>query len=140
MPRLQALYWLDSGSPSDPVLPRGPWLGSLRRLAVATHMAQRSLAVLSEATQLQALAIKGWSAEAALRVAACAAGMPALRRLAVAFSKYDSGQPDSFVWDTCWRPFKEGLARLRLPPEFQVERGCSSPLFGELAQLSVWRG
>ena len=125
MSHLQAFYWLDSGGLPDPGLPRGPWLGSIRRLAVATHVAERSLAVLSEATQLQALAISGGSAEAALQVTAWAAGMPALRRLAVALDLCAWTKRQSVVW----RPFKDGLARLQLPPDFRVRQGRHSSLF-----------
>lgn len=55
-PRRSACPCRAAPQPTDPCLPPGPWLRSLRRLTLPANMAAASLPVLAGATQLSYLA------------------------------------------------------------------------------------
>lgn len=116
--QLRALYW-GAERPREPRLPAGPWTAGLQQLALSSHVAANSLAVLSAATRLECLAAFGSyemeDAAAELQVAAWAAKHPGLRRLAVSNGNSCELREE----------LDAGLAQLRLPPTLSIEQGSA---------------
>lgn len=148
---LDTLVWMGQGRHSWPAglagvqLPSaGPYLTSLRRLALTSEVAANSTTALSAMSQLEALAILGrepyereWPAPVPKRIASetrvlewAAAQQPAsLRRLGVSFDPWQFDRT-SWSWRLYARPVLAGAAKLPLPPSLQVE--LSAKLLCEL--------
>lgn len=131
---LECLYWVERSSP-EPCLPPGPWLASLRQLAVSTHTAAASLDVLAGATQLDSLAIMSTGDEAAdLRVAAWAGRHTSLCVLALSLHDFPL-ETQLRVNAAALGRLEAGLVRLQLPPQVRVLRG--NALHTELSLAST---
>lgn len=129
LPHLESLYWVKGyayGGPATQLPACGPYLSSLRRLAIPSSMAAGNTAVLAAKSRLEALALqcpasRGYGA--AIEVAAEARVLewvarqrpPSLRRLALAFD------PAGRYWAKYKRPMAKLLARAQLPPSLTVE-------------------
>ena len=89
--RLHTFIWLDPNSPpADAVLPAGPWLGSLRRLAAPAHLLANSLPLLKAAPRLEHLAVTvpGQNGEPTLCILRSAVRWPSLRQLSLGIPRH----------------------------------------------------
>lgn len=127
---LQSLCWDDALLPCVGPLPLGPWLRSLRQVALPAVVAAASLGVLAAATRLEALALFDClgvgGVAAALEVAAWAAQQQGLRTLELWSVGLQTRSFPAHVPKEIWRELTDldaGLARLQLPPTLKVMRG-----------------
>jgi hypothetical protein len=72
------------------VLPAGPWLGSLRRLALPAHLLANSLPLLKAAPRLEHLAVTvpGQHGEPTLCILRSAVRWPSLRQLSLGIPRH----------------------------------------------------
>ena len=122
LPHLQALYWT-SGSAASQLPASGPYLTSLRRLALASVVAAGNTGVLGAMPNLASLAVlrttdsppKDVAPELSI-VRWAAQHQPArLRRLAVSFDLCNFSRT-SWAWSKYGQWLQAELPRLRLPP------------------------
>ena len=136
LPHLQALFWM-GGSAATQLPASGPYLTSLRRLALASRVAASNTARLSAMPKLEALAVFGPGSNCPKDVAtelgimqwAAQQPQPGLRRLGVSFNNANF-RPGSWAWSQYGEALQAELARMRLPPWLRVE--LSSALLSEL--------
>lgn len=83
-PRLRPCRWHGPAPTASPALPDGPWVRSLRTVAVPAEVAAASLPLLAGATRLEGLGLSRFAAGGCARqygILRTAAAHPTLRRV-----------------------------------------------------------